>query len=294
MKETISRRRFLVAGASVLAAGVAALVGGTYAQYMTKDTKESGASVSPFGAKVEIKNSLFAKQYINKEGGNAPGSTNVTVSASSETLAPGTQSASGESAFQIALSGVSDVAVSVTFSVDGDTLSDVHLGSNYYPVLYTLTQTKAKASATAAVDESVVEGVDGSGATDNVLVNGGTLSKVAEELEKLNNTSVAAGKNLAEEFGTLTLTWVWPFGAASVSTDGGSGEITNNTVVPTATSTEGEAATALSADNRTTYDTYLGRLASGTTVDGYATSGDGANSSTKAKIDITVTVTQID
>jgi hypothetical protein len=291
MKETISRRRFLVAGASVLAAGVAALVGGTYAQYMTKDTKESGASVSAFGAKVEIKNSLFAKQYVNKEDGNAPGSTSVTVSTSSETLAPGTQSASGESAFQIALSGVSDVAVSVTFSVDGDTLSDVHLG-DYYPVLYTLTQTKT--SAAAAVDASANEEVNGSDATDAVLVNGGTLSKVAEELGKLSNTSVAAGKGLAEEFGTLTLTWVWPFDAASVSTDGGSGETTNNAAVSAETSTEGEAATALSADNRTTYDTYLGRLASGTTVDGYATSGVNTNSSTEAKIDITVTVTQID
>ena len=82
----------------------------------------------------------------------------------------------------------------------GDDTDTFDNGADYYPIKYTLTQTK--------------------GGTTTTLVNGGTLSALETALEGLSAATVNANTDLAgaNGIGTLKLTWEWDFDANGAGT----------------------------------------------------------------------------
>jgi hypothetical protein len=228
MSESISRRRFLVAGASVLAVGAAALVGGTYAKYTTSGAGSGSAKVAEFGAAVSAGGDLFAKTYISgsaESGANGPGSdgSTVTVSSTSETLAPGTANSTGVT---FSFSGASQVDVKVTAkmtSADGmsESAADVFLKAGEYAD-YTSADLNAKFTLSSdyyPVAYALKKG-------DTTLVSG-NLTKIEEYLESTSTTktesltadlgTVSAGTDLSTAIGALTLTWAWDFNGSGTN-----------------------------------------------------------------------------
>jgi hypothetical protein len=269
MSQPITRRRFLVAGASVLAAGAAALVGGTYAKYVTSDSKEDKARAAKFGVVVKADGDLFGKTYVSALDttyGNKPaadsytGTLTVVSSGDYSVVAPGTRNDEG---LTLSFSGKPEVAVQVTATAEG---KDVFLKAgtyadatgapgddgvyataayaDYYPVKYTLTWSER---TDPLVDKGSLETL--------LLYINKTLSG------ELNNAIAAAGgvskADLAEALGTLTLTWEWAF----AETD---------------------------AENRA--DTLLGALAAG--LAGVAV--DAGSYNLEPEIKVAVTVAQVD
>ena len=193
-------------------------ISGTYAKYVTKDDASNTARVAKFGVTVTATGSLYSDKYVQVANGNTPGSTNLTVKSSDtkKLVAPGTKSA--DTGLTFAVTGQPEVKVQV--DVDVNDAKDVFLirktglpdmttgdgadifdnAENYYPVKYTLTQTK-------------------SGSTETTLVNKGKLEEVKTQLEGLSNTTgYDANTDLAAEIGTLKLTWEWDFDDAGVGT----------------------------------------------------------------------------
>ena len=204
------------------------IVSGTYAKYVTSDNAEDSARVAKFGVTVTASGSLFDKTYMSVGGGNTPGGTttdaavlSVVSSAkfndsgeqveSDKLVAPGTKNDDG---ITFAIAGTPEVDVKLDVVVDDSSFKEIFLKSgtypdmttgdaedtfdntvDYYPVKFTLTQTK-----------TTEEGKE----TTN-LVNGGKLSDVEDALEGLTNNSIDANTDLASEIGTLNLTWEWDF-----------------------------------------------------------------------------------
>ncbi len=195
------------------------IVSGTYAKYVTSDNAEDSARVAKFGVTVTASGSLFDKTYMSVGGGNTPGGTTVdtdkttlTVESSNadKLVAPGTKNDDG---ITFAIAGTPEVDVKLDVVVDevkevflnaktdlpdmttGDAEDTFDNTADYYPVKFTLTQTK-----------TTEEGKE----TTN-LVNGGKLSEVKTKLEGLTSESINANTDLASEIGTLNLTWEWDF-----------------------------------------------------------------------------------
>lgn len=199
------------------------IVSGTYAKYVTSDSAEDTARVAKFGVTVTASGSLFDTTYKAVGGGNTPGGENATDSEDGTTLtvesfaeagkeadnvvAPGTTNDEG---LTFAIAGTPEVDVKLDVVVDDsleeiflkakDDLPDMTTGkaddtfnndADYYPVKFTLTQTK--------------------GGTTTTLVNGLKLKDVASVLEALTTTSIDANTDLSTAVGTLNLTWEWAF-----------------------------------------------------------------------------------
>lgn len=242
------------------------IVSGTYAKYVTSDSATDTARVAKFGVTVTASGSLFDKTYLsasqNTPGGDTAESAEGTVltvesSNSDKLVAPGTENNDGIT-FEIA--GTPEVDVQLTVDITGT--EEVFLKSNpalpdmtsgdaedtfdnaddYYPVKFTLTQTK--------------------GVTSSKLVTDGKLADVATALDNLD-ARYTANKDLADEIGTLNLTWKWDFDAAGAGT----------------------------YDKQ---DTLLGDLAAGTTLVPATTLADGTDYNLDEKINISISVTQID
>lgn len=221
MKKNKSMR--LAGGLMIATMLSTSIVSGTYAKYVTSDNAEDSARVAKFGVTVTASGSLFDKTYYavnNANNGNKPGNgtadtdnTTLTVESLEDdnVVAPGTKNDDG---ITFAIAGTPEVDVKLDVVVDevkevflkGTTtkLPDMTTGDaedtfdntvDYYPVKFTLTQTKTTA-----------EGKE----TTN-LVTAGTLAKVEEELETLSNNSIDANTDLAGAIGTLKLTWEWDF-----------------------------------------------------------------------------------
>ncbi len=201
------------------------IVSGTYAKYVTSDEAEDTARVAKFGVTVTASGSLFDTTY-KAATDNTPGGENATDSEDGTTLtvessgaingisnvvAPGTKNNEG---LTFAITGTPEVDVKLDVVVD-DSLEEIFLKAGtypdmttgneegdddvdsfiitdpYYPVKFTLTQTK--------------------GGTTTTLVNGLKLEDVASALEALTVTSINANTDLSTEVGTLNLTWEWAF-----------------------------------------------------------------------------------
>jgi hypothetical protein len=236
MSESISRRRFLVAGASVLAVGAAALVGGTYARYKTSGYGYDSARVAAFGVTITPSGSLFSKTYLDATGGNyaVDSSSNGTVSvqatasSSSDVVAPGTSSP--KDGLQFSFAGTPEVSVRLTGAVKDDpgttfSTSDAnptevyvlagdytdsnnhtyHLAQAYYPVKYTLTRTYCPYDSSAGTygDKTSKVVVDAQRATE--------VKKYIEETLPTELGVIAPNTDLSERIGMLTLTWEWPY-----------------------------------------------------------------------------------
>ena len=194
------------------------VISGTFAKYVTSDQASDTARVAKFGVVVSASGSLFGTDYVQKDDGNIPGSTNLTVVSSGgvvgNVVAPGTKSSDEGLAF--AVTGTPEVKVEVKVAVTdvkdvflnaknglpdmttGDTLDTFDNSTNYYPVKYTLTQTTAGGSITP-------------------LVSDGKLTEVVTKLEALS-TTYDANTNLADVVGTLKLTWEWDFDNSGAGT----------------------------------------------------------------------------
>ena len=236
------------------------IVSGTYAKYVTSDSATDTARVAKFGVTVAASGSLFDTTYMSSEGGNNPGGkdaadtndTTLTVESSTadKLLAPGTKNDKG---LTFSITGTPEVDVNLVISVDtyeeiflkktettlypdmttGDKSDTFNLEADYYPVTFTLTQTKNGTTTALAEDKQ--------------------LSEIKTTLQGLSKR-YDANKNLANEVGTLNLTWEWAF-----------------------------------EQGQDQADTLLGDLAAGT-VNGI----DAANYNLNTNIELTVSVTQVD
>lgn len=206
------------------------MTAGTFAKYTTGDSASDSARVAKFGVVVEASGSLFEDTYIksvNTPGTKTQGETLSVVSSTDSSsskgingkdkvVAPGTKNTEG---ITLAVSGTPEVNTSITVAVSN--VQDVYLKkienpnaayanlttsnvndcfnptADYYPIKYTLTQTK--------------------GSTTTILVNDGNLSAVKTALEALTITK-DANVDLADEIGTLKLTWEWDFDASGAGT----------------------------------------------------------------------------
>jgi hypothetical protein len=256
--------------------GAAALVGGTYAKYITSaDTKDQTAHVAKFGVTVSAEGDLFGKTYYvdygsgdgaansNKiyDGETASPITdnddalNLSVVSSANVVAPGTQNDDG---LTFSITGNPEVAVKVEVGVTDPagtgTPKDIYLGTGndaYYPIKYTLkkgsTVVKAKLSEGETAIEQEVEGV--------------TLAQLVTALKSLSKERLDPNTNLGTTYGTYTITWEWPYEATDESTD--------------------------------TNDTILGNLAAGVYPNETYTATSG-NYSTSCDFKLSITVTQID
>jgi hypothetical protein len=247
MSQPITRRRFLVAGASVLAVGAAALVGGTYAKYKAFDHGEDSATVAKFGVQIDVSGSLFSTTYVQQSSGNyaaGAGSTIATVVAESgqDVVAPGTKSpATNQLTF--AFSGSPEVSVKLEGLVGKDLSSvttttysgrsslvptEVYLAkgveysvgdlpggnpltltTDYYPVKYTLTRTYCPYNATngSYSDEKTETVVSGDRAT--------VVKTYIEDGLPTELGTIAPNTDLSKAIGKFVLTWEWSFTTSS-------------------------------------------------------------------------------
>ncbi len=220
------------------------IVSGTYAKYVTSDSASDTARVAKFGVTVTASGELFDKTYLKGET-NTPGGKNaadtdntaLTVESSNENnlVAPGTKNDTG---LTFTVTGKPEVDVQLTVDIVGDVeevflkqktgLPDMTTGdetdifdnnADYYPVKFTLTQTK--------------------GGTTTELVKGGKLEAVADELNALD-LRCDANTDLATEVGTLNLTWEWAFESGNDQQDTLLGDLAaGTTLVPATTLTDG-------------------------------------------------------
>ncbi len=192
------------------------MVSGTFAKYVTQDTVEDTARVAKFGVTVTAEGGLFAKTYKDVTGGNTPPTSSdttatLTVKSSNDdnVIAPGTKNDTGVT---FSVSGTPEVAVKVTFSIEG---TDVWLGTGtyqdmtnsnnstftfndnaYYPIEYTLTYPDP----------------DNSSSKKTVSAKG--LTALQTELAKIS-LKYDAGTDLSKT-GSYQLTWKWDFGSSGV------------------------------------------------------------------------------
>ena len=266
-----NRMMRLASGLLVAVLMTTSVISGTFAKYVTTASASDTARVAKFGVVVTAEGSLFGETYL-KTNADTPGADDadkatITVESSNENkvVAPGTKNDEGITA---TITGTPEVDVDVSvvvkgLSLDGtteyDDVKEIFLAAGngypdmttgnstdtfntteYYPVKFTLTQIK--------------------NGTTTVLVQAGKLSAVEAALESLS-TTYKANANLANEVGTLNLTWEWDFDASGAGT----------------------------YDKQ---DTLLGDLAAETTLT--PALPDGASYGLETGIKIDITVTQID
>ena len=196
--------------ASVLLVAVlltTSIISGTFAKYVTTGSATDSARVAKFGVQVSATGSLFSETYTTDATGVTGDTDTVSVKSSQKVVAPGTKNDTG---LTLAVTGAPEVDVQLTVSVTegykevflkaknglpdlttSTTGATFNLDADYYPVKFTLKQTK--------------------GSSTTALVTAGKLSDVVTKLGEIS-AYVNAGTDLANEIGTLTLTWEWAFG----------------------------------------------------------------------------------
>ena len=179
-------------------------ISGTFAKYVTQYSATASARVAKFGVVISGSGNLFSAAYIHAPSAADDSSTVLAYNSTDTLVAPGTKNTDG---LVISLTGTPEVDVNVSIDVNDSTLKDVYLAAgtytdmtnkeetftlanDYYPVVYTLTQTK-------------------DGGAPTVLASG-KMSQIVTALEGLT-TDYTANTNLAEEIGDLKITWEWNF-----------------------------------------------------------------------------------
>lgn len=211
--------------ASVLLVAVlltTSIISGTFAKYVTTSSVTNSATVAKFGVTVSASGDLFKDTYTTDATTGVTGDTDtLSVKSSQKVVAPGTKNDTG---LTLAVTGTPEVDVQLTVTV-ADSFKEVFLkkanglpdktgagetfdlADDYYPVKFTLTQTK-----------------DGS---STPLVTKGNLTAVKSALAGIS-AYANAGDNLAEKIGTLTLTWEWAFDGGNDKADTLLGELAAN------------------------------------------------------------------
>lgn len=184
MKRNIALRIALVL--CLLAIFCTCIVGTTFAKYITSDIGADRARVSRWGVVITATDrSSFRTEYaIDGLNGGDPDTVTVKSSSDKNVVAPGTKDAEG---IVFTITGTPEVAtkVDIQFTVESDIFID-----DYYPVVFTLTQTS---SATGELAEPIV----------------GNLNTIKEAIESwANDAYFAPNTNLDAQF---KLTWEWKF-----------------------------------------------------------------------------------
>ena len=189
------------------------VISGTFAKYVTSDEAQDSARVAKFGVVVDAEGSLFAKSYIDAPADSGSLTVVTNTVDDDNVVAPGTKNETG---FSFAVTGTPEVDVKLVIEVTDPTLSTnplkeiflkaandlpdmttgdeddtFDLSENYYPVKYTVTQEKT--------------------GSPEVVKECKTLEELKTTLTDLNGT-FDSNKNLAEEIGTIKITWAWAFG----------------------------------------------------------------------------------
>lgn len=181
MKRNIAMRIALVL--CLLAIFCTCIVGTTFAKYITSDIGADRARVSRWGVVITATDrSSFRTEYAIDGIDGAPDTVTVKSSSDKNVVAPGTKDAEG---IVFTITGTPEVAtkVDIQFTVESDIFID-----DYYPVVFTLTQTS---SATGELAEPIV----------------GNLNTIKEAIESwANDAYYAPNTNLDAQF---KLTWEW-------------------------------------------------------------------------------------
>lgn len=221
MKKNVMMRVASVLMVAVLLTTCA--ISGTFAKYVTSDSAADSARVAKFGVVVTADGSLFDTTYkttANVPGAGAADTDGIVLSVeSSDTdklVAPGTKNTDG---ITFVVTGTPEVDVQIDVVVGNTTANnDVYLkqatglpnmttgnatdtfdnDADYYPVKYTLTQTKGGATTTTS-------GLNRAG-----------LESALEGLTKRvdANTDLAG----ADGIGTIKITWEWDFDNSGAGT----------------------------------------------------------------------------
>ena len=241
------------------------IVSGTYAKYVTSDSASDTARVAKFGVTVTASGSLFDKTYLttsNTPGGNTKETeTDTTIlsvesSTDDKLVAPGTKNEDG---ITFAIAGTPEVDVQLDITVE-DTLEEVFLKAN--SSLPDMTTGNATDTFNNAADYYPVKFTLTQSTKADPLVAGGTLAQVKTALTGLA-ARYDANTDLSTAVGTLKLTWEWDFDDSENGT----------------------------YDKQ---DTLLGDLAAGTALTPTVVLTDGTDYNLEEKIEIAISVTQID
>jgi hypothetical protein len=238
-------------------------ISGTFAKYVTSDSKGDSAKVAKFGVVVTTTGSIFKSQYDSDT--NNFGYTGLSVQNKTDDknlVAPGTKNTDK---MYFSVTGTPEVAVNVNIAVnvvedvflakkDGlpnmttgnaeDTFNNTESkdgfgGEGYYPVVFTLTNTTTGTVATGNLKD---------------------IKKAFEDLSK----NWEPGTNLEEKYGNYELTWAWAYGDEDTDT------------------------------GFDAHDTLLGDLQAGTTLTPSTTLTNGTDYNLDIDFTVTITVTQID
>ena len=203
MKKNILMR--IGSTALVLTMMTSYIITGTYAKYASQNTQNDTARVAKFGVNIAANGSLFGKQYVNADGGNELGSTNLTVSSSEQVVAPGTQNTEG---ITFTVSGTPEVDVSISIMANSTSKVFLKQRSGFYPNTVTENSTTDKFDVTAnyyPVLYTLKKNGDTVAGATNV-----TFADLATKLQE--TTTYDAGTTLNA---TYNITWKWDFSASA-------------------------------------------------------------------------------
>ena len=305
------------------------VISGTFAKYVTTDTADDTARVAMFGVKIETSGSLFSENYLTTENTPATSSASASVSSKgalaaggsstngiSNLVAPGTKNSDG---MIFSVTGTPEVSVNVEIKIDDDSASDVWLGqglnypnmttgevydkstegwgtresvvtytnnNNYYPIKYTLQH-----STTSATDGySPVQGCEGV-----------PLSDIVSYLDTLSagaSTTYPAGTDLSTQFGWYKLTWEWAFdGDQTLNKQSFTKDIVdkNDTLLGDLAAQKYGASVTIVQDALDAIIAAGGTAPSnGLTETTSSTTASQGHYSLEARLDFTITVTQVD
>ncbi|MCH5183115.1 MAG: hypothetical protein J1E00_02985 [Oscillospiraceae bacterium] len=226
------------------------VISGTFAKYVTTGETSDHARVAKFGVVIDAEGSLFANSYVNVEDGNTPGDknadkapfTDLTVESSnvgkegeiSQLVAPGTENTEG---ITFSITGTPEVDVRININFDEDSMRDVFLAASaglpdmttskknatfdldddYHPVVFTVTGDFVEHQWQAIKNSA---GFDSLAAKEKQTSISGSMATIVSILEEVfageddEGIYVDANTDLAEVFGSFTLTWKWAFDGA--------------------------------------------------------------------------------
>ena len=244
------------------------IVSGTYAKYVTSDSASDTARVAKFGVEVKADGTLFDTTYKSVANENVPGAGEtdaaiLTVQSSNndKLVAPGTKNAEG---ITFVISGKPEVDVKLDVVVEDkenvDDFEEIFLAKK--TGLPDMTTGNATDTFDNAADYYPVKFTLTQSTKADPLVDGGTLAQVKTALTGLT-ARYDANTDLSTAVGTLKLTWEWDFDASGAGTN----------------------------DKQ---DTLLGDLAAGTALTPSVALTDGTDYNLEEKIEIAISVTQID
>ena len=220
-----NRMMRLASGLLVAVLATTSMISGTYAKYVTSDNAGDAARVAKFGVVVTASGDLFNDEYTGTGGAVTVRSEAKLLGGYDDTnpdnvVAPGTKNEDG---LTFDITGTPEVKVKVDVEVTkkdgtgdesdveeiflaqnndlpdmttGNATDDFDNATDYYPIKYTLAQTKEGATTTATYN---------------------TVADLAAALEALTG-EYGPNVNLADKVGTIKITWDWDFDDAGAGT----------------------------------------------------------------------------